>query len=86
MKKPMTEEHKERLRQSLRESREKKKLAKENGEEIKQKNPKERWELDKKSLRKSIDAMCYECMGYQREEIKICSSPNCPLYLIRPYK
>lgn len=53
--------------------------------------PVEKWEGDKTSLRKSCNAMCYVCMGGDmgdnvKKEIKDCSSPNCPLYLVRPYK
>ena len=55
------------------------------------KNPLEKWEEDKKSLRKSCNAMCYQCMGGDmgdnvRKEIKDCSSKDCALWHVRPYK
>ena len=31
----------------------------------------------------TIRAKCRECMGYQFDEIKICTAPKCPLY---PYR
>ncbi len=55
------------------------------------KTPLEKWEEDKKSLRKSVSAFCYQCMGGDlgdnvKKEIKDCTSGDCPLYLVRPYK
>ena len=55
------------------------------------KNPLEKWEEDKKSLRKSCNAMCYQCMGGDmgdnvKKEIKDCSSKDCALWHVRPYK
>lgn len=55
------------------------------------KNPLEKWEEDKKSLRKSCNAMCWQCMGGDmgdnvRKEIKDCSSKDCALWHVRPYK
>jgi len=39
-----------------------------------------------KSLRGAVDAFCLECVQWQREEVRLCSSPTCPLYLYRPFK
>ena len=39
-----------------------------------------------KSLRAAVDSFCVECTAYQREEVKLCTSPSCPLYPYRPYK
>ena len=55
------------------------------------KTPLEKWQENKSSLRGSVNAFCYTCMGGDmgdnvKKEIKDCSSPNCPLYLVRPYK
>ena len=55
------------------------------------KTPLQKWEEDKMSLRKSCNAMCYACMGGDmgdnvKKEIKECSSKDCALYLVRPYK
>lgn len=33
----------------------------------------------------AIHAFCLECMGWQREEIKLCTAYACPLYPYRPY-
>ena len=56
-----------------------------------QKTPLEKWQKDKKSLRKSCNAMWYQCMGGEmgdnvKKEIKVCSSPDCALFEVRPYK
>ena len=32
----------------------------------------------------AVKAFCQECMGYVREEIKLCSDTGCPLYPYRP--
>ena len=55
------------------------------------KTPLQKWEEDKMSLRKSVNAMCYACMGGDdgdnvKKEIKDCSSKDCALWLVRPYK
>ena len=34
----------------------------------------------------AVKAFCLECMGWQREEVRNCTSVACPLYLYRPYK
>lgn len=55
------------------------------------KNPLEKWEEDKKSLRKSVSAQCFACMGGVDGdnvigEIRKCSSKVCTLWHVRPYK
>ena len=55
------------------------------------KNPLEKWEEDKTSLRKSCNAFCYQCMGGDMgdnviSEIRKCSSKDCALWHVRPYK
>ena len=55
------------------------------------KTPLQKWEEDKTSLRRSIDAQCYMCMGGDegdsvKKEIRNCSSKSCTLWLVRPYK
>ena len=61
-----------------------------NGEIIKEsKTPKQKWEDDKKSLRKSINYMCVMCMGNERgvnNDIRNCIAKNCALYEVRPYQ
>lgn len=56
-----------------------------------QKTPLEKWQEDKKSLRKSCSAFCWQCMGGDmgdnvKKEIKDCTSLDCALYIVRPYK
>ena len=34
----------------------------------------------------AVKAFCLECMGWQRTEVRNCTSVACPLYLYRPYK
>lgn len=55
------------------------------------KNPLEKWEEDKTSLRKSVSAQCFACMGDDMGdnvigEIRKCSSKDCALWHVRPYK
>ena len=55
------------------------------------KNPLEKWEEDKTSLRKSVNYMCFQCFGGEggdnvKKEIKDCSSKDCALWHVRPYK
>ena len=39
----------------------------------------------KKSMRAALNSFCLECVGYQREEIKVCTDKACPLWAYRPY-
>ena len=39
--------------------------------------------VKKRSPLKAIRAFCLECMCSQREEIKKCTAPGCPLYEFR---
>ena len=39
-----------------------------------------------KSRSAGVKAFCLECMGWQREEVRICTSVACPLFLYRPFK
>jgi hypothetical protein len=32
-----------------------------------------------------VKAFCLECMCWQKQEIKQCTAPQCPLYPYRPY-
>ena len=32
----------------------------------------------------AVKAFCYECCGYEREEVKLCTDLACPLWLYRP--
>ena len=39
-----------------------------------------------RSLKSAVHAFCLECCGWQRKEVELCSSPECSLYLYRPYQ
>jgi len=39
-----------------------------------------------KSLRAAVNAFCAECVGYQRDEVRFCTSPACPFYQFRPFQ
>ena len=41
--------------------------------------------VKKKSMRAALNSFCLECVGYQREEIKVCTDLACPLWAYRPY-
>jgi len=32
----------------------------------------------------AVKSFCYECCGYEREEVKLCTDLGCPLWLYRP--
>ena len=33
----------------------------------------------------AIKAFCSECVGWEREEVRLCTAPACPLYPYRPF-
>ena len=37
------------------------------------------------SRQAAMHAFCLECMGWQREEVRVCTSYACPLFPYRPY-
>jgi len=40
--------------------------------------------IERKSMAAAVKAFCYECMGYLREEVKVCTDRACPLWMYRP--
>lgn len=42
--------------------------------------------LHSQSLRKSINAYCFECGGHTRKEVTLCTVTKCPLYNVRPWQ
>ena len=42
--------------------------------------------VDGKSLRAAINASCLECVCWQRREVTLCTSLDCPLYAVHPYQ
>ena len=36
--------------------------------------------------KRAIRFFCYECMGWQKQEVRNCTAPNCPLFPFRPLK
>ncbi|MHC4130486.1 MAG: hypothetical protein ACYSSP_03540 [Planctomycetota bacterium] len=39
-----------------------------------------------RSRRAAIKAFCLECVCWHKEEVRLCSSPACPLFPYRPYR
>jgi len=39
-----------------------------------------------RSRKAAITAACLECVGWEREGVRRCTSPACPLYPYRPYR
>ena len=39
-----------------------------------------------KSLKAAVKAFCMECVGWQREEVRLCTALACPLYPYRPFR
>ena len=69
----------------------KEKVAKGEIERTPPKSLTQKWEEDKTSLRKSVSAQCFMCMGGLDGdnvigEIRKCSSKVCTLWHVRPYK
>lgn len=62
------------------------KEALESGEEIKRKTVMEAWQANPKSMRKSINAKCFDCNGGEqyRNRTKFCTVFTCPLWHVRP--
>ena len=40
--------------------------------------------VERKSMAAAVKSFCYECVGYVREETKLCTDPACPLWAYRP--
>lgn len=59
---------------------------KQNGYVDKRKDKLEVWETDKTSLRKSIDAKCFDCSNKQIDEVRFCTVKSCPLWYVRPFQ
>ncbi len=39
-----------------------------------------------KSLRAAVNSFCVQCVMYQREEVRLCTSLECALWPYRPYR
>ena len=39
-----------------------------------------------RSLRAAINAKCFDCVCFQKAEVKRCGVPKCPLYQLRPWQ
>jgi hypothetical protein len=39
-----------------------------------------------KSKTAAIHAFCLECMGWQRTEVRDCTTSHCPLHAYKPYE
>ena len=33
-----------------------------------------------------VKSFCLECTGWVKEEVRLCTAPQCPLYPYRPYR
>lgn len=61
------------------------------GEKLQRRTPKQKLQERPNSLRLAVNAKCVECMGGDdvpnfRKYIRECTSPDCPLYAVRPYQ
>ena len=50
------------------------------------KTPLDRWREDPNSLRKSINAKCYDCCCNDKDQVANCTAKSCPLWAVRPYQ
>jgi hypothetical protein len=42
--------------------------------------------MDGRSRALAVKVFCIMCVGYVRQEVRLCSSPECPLYPYRPFQ
>jgi hypothetical protein len=54
--------------------------------EFKPLNPAEKARNNPKSLRLAINAKCWDCTCFQKQEIKLCEMTDCSLWPLRPYQ
>ena len=87
LKKPAMDETTRKRVEALARARAEKKLRSEQGEVDKRRNPMEVWEDDPLSMRKAINANCFDCIGAEnyRNRIRYCSMFKCPFWGLRPY-
>lgn len=70
----------------LQKARDTKARMKEQGIKVTKRTLVQIWEEDKTSLRKSINAKCWDCCHGDKESIMHCTIKACPLWYVRPYK
>jgi hypothetical protein len=49
-------------------------------------NPLERARSHPTSLRAAINAKCFDCCGFSRQEVRLCVMTDCPLWRLRPWQ
>ena len=49
-------------------------------------SPIEKAKQNPKSLRYAINAMCFDCSGYSKADVKRCHITTCPLHRHRPWQ
>jgi hypothetical protein len=83
----VSDEVKNKRIEGLQRAREAKQVLIASGVEVKKKNPMEVWEEDKFSLRKAVNANCYDCCGRDNyvNEIRFCIVFHCPIWPVRPF-
>ncbi len=42
--------------------------------------------VEGRSFRAAVKAFCHECVGWQRQEVTLCTSLACPLWAVRPFQ
>ncbi len=55
-------------------------------ERPKAKTPMEKALANPKSMRAAVNAMCWDCSGFSRPEVKRCEMEKCPLHNFRPWQ
>lgn len=62
------------------------KRFRESGQKPVVRTPTEKLKDTPTSLRASITAFCWLCVGESRKEVTNCTAKNCPLYNVRPWQ
>ena len=49
-------------------------------------DPMQKAAANPRSMRRAINAKCYDCSCFQKIEVKLCPSKDCPLWNLRPWQ
>ena len=78
----------EKMQAAAQKAREQRKV---DGIKIEQRNPLQKLDDNPKSLRRAVNAKCFDCEGQDADpcwkwRVGNCTCPSCPLFSVRPYQ
>lgn len=75
------------MNEALKKAQEAMRRKREAGEEIERLDPVQKWRKNPKSWKNIVRAMCWQCSGESRQEIKKCTMKDtCPAWASRAYQ